>query len=266
MICNANDCSNLAVLFCPTCQKLTIDPSLSCFCSQECFKGAWREHKKIHTDHTNIDFTFVFISTDPAIDLREIRAPLSGGLENDSVQLVAKEHLFGGSPDPFQMVDICTVYLPGRHNGYIGVSVYSSGDQTRPVNSRATEIVQACGHMKTVIFGDAYVSRCYDNEAEPWIRRDIFSAEVTITAPWVREAGLLNAGRNMDAYTSSGAASKAVHQIVAKGGEQKPPSNAVNKVISTDDWTENNQSEAEKRKQNQHKKCKKSKGKAKPKS
>jgi methionyl aminopeptidase len=31
---------------CPTCQKLGLVPAL--FCSQECFKASWAEHKKVH--------------------------------------------------------------------------------------------------------------------------------------------------------------------------------------------------------------------------
>ena len=130
------------------------------------------------------------------------------------MQKTAKLHFFGASPDPFQMVDICTIYVPSPSNGYIGVSMYSHADPNLPPNNRATEIVRACGHTATVIHGDAYISRCYDNEEEPWERRDLFAAEVRADAPWVLEAGRVNKGRNMNAYTSGGAAGKAMHQMM----------------------------------------------------
>ncbi|KAK5132119.1 hypothetical protein LTR08_000370 [Meristemomyces frigidus] len=44
--CQGDDCSNDAgTLQCPTCQKLGKE---SFFCSQDCFKRNWNEHKKLH--------------------------------------------------------------------------------------------------------------------------------------------------------------------------------------------------------------------------
>ncbi|XP_002733932.1 methionine aminopeptidase 1-like [Saccoglossus kowalevskii] len=45
-ICETVDCQKPAKLQCPTCIKLGIQGSF--FCSQECFKANWNEHKKIH--------------------------------------------------------------------------------------------------------------------------------------------------------------------------------------------------------------------------
>ncbi|ESO89064.1 hypothetical protein LOTGIDRAFT_228994 [Lottia gigantea] len=44
--CETPGCSSQAKLQCPTCIKLGIIGSY--FCSQECFKGVWGEHKKVH--------------------------------------------------------------------------------------------------------------------------------------------------------------------------------------------------------------------------
>ncbi|XP_077986323.1 methionine aminopeptidase 1-like [Glandiceps talaboti] len=44
--CETTGCDKSARLQCPTCIKLGIEGSF--FCSQECFKGSWSEHKKIH--------------------------------------------------------------------------------------------------------------------------------------------------------------------------------------------------------------------------
>ncbi|KAL5019365.1 hypothetical protein ScPMuIL_005087 [Solemya velum] len=45
-VCETPNCSSEAKLQCPTCIKLEIQGSF--FCSQECFKGFWAEHKKVH--------------------------------------------------------------------------------------------------------------------------------------------------------------------------------------------------------------------------
>uniref|UniRef100_U5EZB0 Methionine aminopeptidase n=1 Tax=Corethrella appendiculata TaxID=1370023 RepID=U5EZB0_9DIPT len=44
--CETTNCNNPAKLQCPTCLKIGIQGSY--FCSQECFKGFWKEHKIIH--------------------------------------------------------------------------------------------------------------------------------------------------------------------------------------------------------------------------
>lgn len=45
-VCETPGCDKEAKLQCPTCIKLMIQGSF--FCSQECFKGFWNEHKKVH--------------------------------------------------------------------------------------------------------------------------------------------------------------------------------------------------------------------------
>ena len=45
-VCSTPNCGKVALLACPTCIKLGIPPSR--FCSQECFKNNWTEHKEIH--------------------------------------------------------------------------------------------------------------------------------------------------------------------------------------------------------------------------
>ncbi|CAN0056898.1 methionine aminopeptidase 1 [Lampetra fluviatilis] len=44
--CETTGCANAAKLQCPTCIKLGVQGSF--FCSQECFKGSWDAHKKLH--------------------------------------------------------------------------------------------------------------------------------------------------------------------------------------------------------------------------
>jgi hypothetical protein len=268
MKCNAINCDKESTLSCPTCQKLKLDRQYSAFCSQECFKSSWKEHKKIHTAVAAAptgDFTYVLIPADPSEGLLEQNASLAGGLENDEVQECAKKHFFGPEQNPmaFQLVDICTVYLPAAHNGYIGISLYSSGDAARPVNSRATEITQACGHQKTIIYGDAYISRCYDNEAEPWIRRDLLSPEVDVGAVWVREAALLNQNRDMDAYTSGGSVEKAMHQLAHGGAEGATAADEAAGIVA-EDWEAKDSAAGEEgskqSRRNQHNRWTKGKG------
>ena len=45
-LCETTGCDKEAKLQCPTCIKLEIQGSF--FCSQECFKGFWSEHKATH--------------------------------------------------------------------------------------------------------------------------------------------------------------------------------------------------------------------------
>lgn len=168
-------------------------------------------------------FVYVLIPWEASAPLRELSGDVAGGLENDEVQSGAKRHFFGDHMDPmaFRMVDICTVHIPSKMNGYIGVSLYSSGDSALPVNDRATEIARACGHTSTILFGDVYISRCYDNEEEPWVRRDLRAGEVRVDSSWVQEASRANRGRNMNAYTSGGAAGKTLHTLT-NGGAPAP--------------------------------------------
>ncbi|XP_043482506.1 methionine aminopeptidase 1 [Leptopilina heterotoma] len=44
--CNSINCTQIGTLQCPTCLKIGIKDSY--FCSQDCFKGNWKEHKILH--------------------------------------------------------------------------------------------------------------------------------------------------------------------------------------------------------------------------
>eukprot|EP01036_Dinobryon_divergens_P035710 gene35710-46325_t len=45
--CNAKNCGKKSNFQCPNCQKLGIEKE-SFFCSKECFKVSWKDHKRIH--------------------------------------------------------------------------------------------------------------------------------------------------------------------------------------------------------------------------
>lgn len=151
------------------------------------------------------NFTFVLMPCADKAALRLLTRHTSGGLEKDELQKEAKLHFASDmdaqiniesiketlreqGKDPEVMdpnifkafasrgasVEICTLCVPHPSLGYIGVSLYCDGTgktKGSPVNSRATAIAQACGHSKLVVFGDCYLSRYYDNEAEEWMRR-----------------------------------------------------------------------------------------------
>lgn len=55
MDCATENCTNKGSLRCPTCVKLEIDMAeKSYFCSQECFRGSWTEHKQLHKTPSNL--------------------------------------------------------------------------------------------------------------------------------------------------------------------------------------------------------------------
>lgn len=146
-------------------------------------------------------FLYVFIPSNEDENLRELVGDVHGGLENDDVQLSAKKHL------NIDMVNICSLGLPTVATNYIGVSMYSHCDGKEcglAINSRATEIVQACGHLSTIIYGDAFLSRYYDNEDEPWRRLDMKLSEAHISSEWIEQVARMNKGKNMSTYTTGG--------------------------------------------------------------
>lgn len=154
-------------------------------------------------------FTFVLIPCADKASLRLLERHTSGGLEKDELQKEAKLHFAseadgqiniesikatlreqGKDPESLDpnifkafaargaSVEICTLVVPNPSLGYIGVSLYCDGTgktKNLPANSRATKIAQACGHTSLVVYGDCYLSRCYDNEDEPWERRYVRS-------------------------------------------------------------------------------------------
>lgn len=193
-------------------------------------------------------FTFVLIPCAKEKDLRLFEKSSLGGLEKDEVQKMAKIHFASENDteintesiksslreqgkDPETMdpnifkafaargasVEICSLVIPTHANKYIGVSLYCDGTgkiKGLPINERASAIAQACGHSTLVVFGDCFLSRYYDNEAEEWMRRNISLEEACVDAPWVAEAGKLNAGKNMGAYTSSGSAASSLQAVI----------------------------------------------------
>jgi hypothetical protein len=185
-------------------------------------------------------FKFVLIPCVDGQEMKEFSRPLAGGLEKDELQVTAKEH-FASDMDGDARVDsvkqtmleagkgldsltpemlarlssmgaaveICTLGVPTKANGYISVSLYCDGNggaKSLPPNKRATDIARACGHKDLIVRGDAFMGKCYDNEEEEWVRRDFAIDEAAISAPWCVRAAKDNSTKNMKAYSSSGSA------------------------------------------------------------
>jgi hypothetical protein len=74
-------------------------------------------------------------------------------------------------------------------------------------NQRATALARACGHADLKVLGDAFLSRYYDNESsgapeiDEWMRESLSVSEALPSADWVQSCAVMNAGRNMNAYT-----------------------------------------------------------------
>lgn len=50
-VCSGSNCHSAATLQCITCLKLHLPIHSSYFCSQKCFKQAWKEYHRIHMEH-----------------------------------------------------------------------------------------------------------------------------------------------------------------------------------------------------------------------
>jgi hypothetical protein len=138
-------------------------------------------------------------------------------------------------------LEIVTLGLPTKANGYISVSMYSSGANTNkaPVNARGTAIAKKCGYPETVVYGDAFIGRVYDNEEEEWMRRDFLASEAHVNAAWAKAAGQANAGRNMGSYSSAGNFQNQMNQMQKQkaGGSSSAPEQLSRALHS---WTQTN--------------------------
>ncbi len=47
-LCNGNACVKAGTFSCPECLRLQLDPKKAAFCSQDCFKSSWKQHKILH--------------------------------------------------------------------------------------------------------------------------------------------------------------------------------------------------------------------------
>jgi CS domain len=206
-------------------------------------------------------FKYVFIPADPSRAIEERSASKSGGLENDFLRKAAEDYFKLGDGsidtdaernatadnllkqgiDPSQVsqimsnlassggsfgsnVEIITVVSATPKNDYRAVSMYCDNragfkPDTR-TNSRATGLLKSCGHDVDVR-GDAFIGRALDDESKEWERLDFTTADLDSGAAWVTEAQSSNAGRNLNAYRSSG-----VMQQMLQGGSSGPSASA----------------------------------------
>ena len=107
-----------------------------------------------------------------------------------------------------RLVDITLLSVP-RAPAFESYSLYSDPDaaaKRHTINQRATLLMHAAGHPPTsLIYGDAFLSKCVDDEAgDVWERRSVVAGDVLPTAAWVRAASAANVGRNVSGWTSAG--------------------------------------------------------------
>eukprot|EP00934_Nitzschia_sp_Nitz4_P005007 Nitzschia sp. Nitz4//scaffold198_size39746//75//1046//NITZ4_007595-RA/size39746-processed-gene-0.30-mRNA-1//1//CDS//3329540500//4997//frame0 len=100
--------------------------------------------------------------------------------------------------------DILALTVPTPANGYQAVSMYiptqptgnddKASAETPPMvmNERATNLVRACGYTlppaNPFIYGDVFVGRAYDNEAEEWKRMDFLQGDLDIASDWIQRS------------------------------------------------------------------------------
>ena len=133
----------------------------------------------------NSTFIFVRIPANEADPIEEITEDKSGGLENDKLILHAKEFF------ATTMADITALTVPTAENDYTACSLYATTNHSPDSNTRATNLLTACGYgtPSSPIAGDVFVGRCRDNEeADVWERLDFTIADADPAAPWCRAA------------------------------------------------------------------------------
>ena len=149
---------------------------------------------------------------------------VKGGLSQERVQEVMAEltKKGGGAPKLGSACEIVCVGLATRDNSFRAVSMYCDGNarfkDSIPVNKRATKLVQAAGLGERIVFGDAFVGRAHDDEECEWQRLDFSVGDLVPDSAWVREAALNSSGKDMNAYTTSGALQSYTNQVSGGGG------------------------------------------------
>lgn len=112
-------------------------------------------------------------------------------------------------------IEIVSLLLPTKSNNFLGVTMYcdpGASAKALVVNGRATSLVHRCGYKDTVIYGDCFIGRCFDDENFEWERRNFKSTEVSEDSVWVTEAQRMNAGKNMNSYSTSGSMQNILNQ------------------------------------------------------
>lgn len=190
-----------------------------------------------------MSFKYLFVPADPQVDIVQHEASKSGGLENDLLRRHAEMVFTSGAIDKEKQraavasqlgakgidpakveemlnsqigdrvagsVEIISLCIPTNRNNFHSISLYCDGNSAfkesgKVPNLRATALVRACGHVNTVVMGDCFVGRAKDDERVEWERLDFLLEEFSITANWVVQASVENAGKNLSNYSTSGA-------------------------------------------------------------
>jgi hypothetical protein len=126
--------------------------------------------------------------------------------------------------------DILTLTVPTKGNSYQAASMYVPQDldfdsATVELNTRATALLQSCGHQapqhegakQLGVHGDVFVGRAYDNEEDEWLRMDFTPEEVEGNANWIAIARAKGGGGGTGGASASGAHS--LSSVMKKMGQ-----------------------------------------------
>eukprot|EP00300_Choanocystis_sp_HF-7_P007660 c1542_g1_i1.p1 GENE.c1542_g1_i1~~c1542_g1_i1.p1 ORF type:complete len:305 (+),score=67.08 c1542_g1_i1:47-916(+) len=168
------------------------------------------------------DYVFIPAAADAPIEIKQFPSSLT--IEDDRFVAMATEHFKSqGSVDrdvlrqnvlshlkdrgatagvsedmmdrmsQMSSVEIFPITVPAKDLNHIAVSLYIDDKgvaKGSPINARATELVRACGH-NTLVRGDAFVSRYFDNE-EDWRRINFDVSDLDSSAGWIAQAKAFN--------------------------------------------------------------------------
>lgn len=221
------------------------------------------------------NFKYVFIPAKAEEPIVEHSASKSGGLEQDNLRISAEERFRsqmsgedeanrksaaareliaqGLTPEKVNEVmsnfgnnfgsgvEIMTIMIATPQNNFTSVSLYCDANVASKTgateNSRASNILKACGNHQRTIFGDCFIGRCCDDESKEWERLDFPIEDAREDAPWVRAAAAANSGKNLSSYTSSGAM-QAMQNQMTSGSNDEQNSNEYYSWNQTDDEVE----------------------------
>jgi hypothetical protein len=123
--------------------------------------------------------------------------------------------------------EIVALIIPTVGNGYQAVSMYISPHiEEARLNERASGLLLACGHSlpqaaghdEPGIYGDVFLGRAYDNEAEEWKRLDFTADDLIPSADWMQIAQSPGGGGGQSGGGAAPSLSGTIKQLNTAGG------------------------------------------------
>jgi hypothetical protein len=144
-------------------------------------------------------------------------------------------------------VDILSISVPMKENGYVGVSLYCDDKgkaKNLPVNERATKVGMACGLVGQTFNGDVFFSRMFDDGEDHWFRMDFGMSDVSSSADWIKRTADQMARKLQSGATSLSSLSSNFLSNIS-GGANAPAIDSGEDIESTSGegngfkWTQN---------------------------